>query len=314
MYLCYIDESGTSAVPGNTSHFVLAGISVPISRWKEADASVSAILSKYELAECEFHTAWLLRAYREQSLIQGFAQLDWNSRRSAVQRHRTAELLRLQKARDPGAYRATKKAYSHTRPYIHLARDERIRVVSEVAECVSGWRYARLFAECIDKIHFDPMRARKSVDEQAFEQVVSRFEQFLSNTDAKLKQSNFGLLVHDNNQTVAARHTDLMRRFHEHGTLWTRISKIIETPLFVDSRLTRLVQIADLCAYALRRYVENRETDLFDRVYARVDRARGVAVGIRHFSSRECNCKICVAHGPPPMSATAKNSKPAPTT
>jgi hypothetical protein len=28
-----------------------------------------------------------------------------------------------------------------------------------------------------------------------------------------------------------------------------RIDNIIETPLFVDSRLTRMVQIADLCSY-----------------------------------------------------------------
>ena len=32
MYLCYIDESGTSDIPGNTSHFILAGLSLPIWR------------------------------------------------------------------------------------------------------------------------------------------------------------------------------------------------------------------------------------------------------------------------------------------
>ena len=37
MYLCYIDESGTSVVPGNTSHFVLAGLSIPIVQWKGGD-------------------------------------------------------------------------------------------------------------------------------------------------------------------------------------------------------------------------------------------------------------------------------------
>jgi hypothetical protein len=33
MYLCYIDESGTPESSGNTSHFVLAGISIPIWHW-----------------------------------------------------------------------------------------------------------------------------------------------------------------------------------------------------------------------------------------------------------------------------------------
>ncbi|MCU7837088.1 MAG: DUF3800 domain-containing protein [gamma proteobacterium symbiont of Taylorina sp.] len=41
MYLCYIDESGTSSIPGNTSHFVLAGISVPIWHWKTCDKDIS---------------------------------------------------------------------------------------------------------------------------------------------------------------------------------------------------------------------------------------------------------------------------------
>ena len=33
MYLCYIDESGTSDIPGNTSHLILAGLSLPIWHW-----------------------------------------------------------------------------------------------------------------------------------------------------------------------------------------------------------------------------------------------------------------------------------------
>ena len=35
MYLLYIDESGVSNIPGNTSHFILTGISVPIWHWKD---------------------------------------------------------------------------------------------------------------------------------------------------------------------------------------------------------------------------------------------------------------------------------------
>jgi hypothetical protein len=60
-----------------------------------------------------------------------------------------------------------------------------------------------LFAECIDKLHFDPNRGGRSIDEQAFEQVVSRFEQYLVNAYESKGQKNYGLLVHDNNETVA---------------------------------------------------------------------------------------------------------------
>lgn len=161
---------------------------------------------------------------------------------------------------------------------------------------MSNWGYARLFAECIDKVHFDPMRTRCTVDEQSFEQVVSRFEQYLEHTGTTGEQRNYGLLVHDNNPTVAKKHTMLMRRFHQQGTLWTRIQRIIETPLFVDSRLTSMVQVADLCAYSLRRYLENQETDLFVRLFARADRAQNIVVGVRHFTRLDCVCDICSAH------------------
>ena len=43
MYLYYTDESGTSDIPGNTSHFVLAGVSIPIWHWRDADGEVIAI-------------------------------------------------------------------------------------------------------------------------------------------------------------------------------------------------------------------------------------------------------------------------------
>src|SRR4051812_23787282 len=105
MYLCYIDESGTSDVPGNTSHFVLAGISVPIAQWRNADREISLALSRYGLENEELHTAWLARKYLEQSKIPNFQALDWNDRRAAVTRYRTTELLRLQKLPNSKPYK-----------------------------------------------------------------------------------------------------------------------------------------------------------------------------------------------------------------
>ncbi|MBO4560892.1 MAG: DUF3800 domain-containing protein [Bacteroidaceae bacterium] len=37
VYFCYIDESGTPQIPGNTSHYVLCGISIPVKYWKKCD-------------------------------------------------------------------------------------------------------------------------------------------------------------------------------------------------------------------------------------------------------------------------------------
>lgn len=299
MYICYIDESGTADVPGNTSHFVLAGLSIPISSWRDADREITDVLAHYRLEKEELHTAWILRDYPEQTRIPGFETMDSATRRSAVERERVTHLLKLQRAQQNKTYRQQKKNYAHTRAYVHLTLAERKRLIDEIAQRVASWAFARLFAECIDKKHFDPTIMQRDIGEQAFEQVVSRFELYLANLSPDVEHRIFGILVHDNNQTVATKHTEMMRNFHQHGTLWTNIFRIIETPLFVDSKLTRMVQLADLCSYALRRYVENDETALFRTIFQRADSARGVAVGVRHFTRMTCACLICQAHRRP---------------
>lgn len=296
MFLCYVDESGTPDIPGNTSHFVLAGLSLPIWHWRNADREIITIKRRYALDEAEIHTAWLLRIYLEQSRINNFSKLSYKQRLSEVQKYRTKNLLQLQNSNNIRAYRQTKKNYAKTKAYAHLTLEERQNCVAQIADCVSNWGFARLFAECVDKLHFDPQRAQSPVDEQAFEQVISRFEQYLQNTDDRNGQRNYGLIVHDDNDTVKRKHTQLMRDFHWKGTLWTKIERIIETPLFVDSQLTSMVQIADLCGYSLRRYLENGESELFNKIYARADRIRETVVGVRHFTDEGCQCAICKRH------------------
>jgi predicted GNAT family acetyltransferase len=296
MHLIYIDESGTPEIPGNSSHFVLAGISIPILYWKVFDREIEQIKGKYGLQNKEIHTAWATRTYLEQSKIPDFERMNHVQRRAAVTRLRTVELLRLQREKNPAQYRQTKKNYAQTEDYIHLTRDERVRFIEEVARHVSQWGYARIFAECIDKTYIDTSITGKGIDEQAFEQVVTRFERYLQNLGTD-DPTCCGLIIHDNNQTVAKKHTMLMRKFYFSGTQWLKVEKIIETPLFVDSQLTSMVQLADLTAYAIRRYLENGEQKLFDIIYPRADRRKdGVVVGVRHFTSPTCACKICLQH------------------
>lgn len=299
MYFCYVDESGTPEIPGTSSHCILAGLSIPVSSWKGCDESIESIKERFGLAGQEIHVAWLLRPYLEQRRIANFGTLSYEQRRSQVQSYRTAELLQLQRSNKPKRYKQRRKDIRQTSEYVHLTEDERKDLVRQLAICVARWDFARLFAECVDKVHFDPVRARKTIAEQCFEQVVSRFEEFLQSISRGAPSPLLGLLIHDNNPTVAANHTALMNKYHKSGTLWTQIHQIIETPLFVDSQLTGMVQIADLCAYALRRYVENGEADLFDMVFQRADRKDGVVVGVRHFSKPACQCKICKAHRKP---------------
>ncbi|MFZ2095757.1 MAG: DUF3800 domain-containing protein [Anaerolineales bacterium] len=296
MYLCYLDESGTPEDSGNTSHFILAGLSVPIWYWKDCDRQIETIKKRYALENSEIHIAWILRPYIEQTKINNFDSMDYKDRRSQVEQLRRAELLRLRRSRNPKLYKQIRKNYRKTENYIHLTYRERERFIKDVAKRISGWGFARLFAECVDKIYFDPTKNPRNIDEQCFEQIVSRFEQYLTIIGKGSNDPCLGLLIHDNNETIALKHTNLMRAFHKSGTLWTKIKHIIETPLFVDSQLTSMVQVADVCAYVLRRYLENNEDALFDLIFTRADRKDDIVVGIRHFTKPQCTCKICTAH------------------
>ncbi len=219
-------------------------------------------------------------------------------RRRAARFGRNTHLLKLQQRKGGHkAYRQARKNYEKSEAYIHLTKHERLTLAEDVADTVGSWGFARLFAECIDKLHFDPNRSSRTVEEQAFEQVISRFERYLNNINSGQSQKTYGLTVHDNNETVSRKHTSLMRHFHQRGTLWTSVNDIIETPMFVDSSLTSMVQVADLCAYSLRRFVENGEENLFRRIFSRADRFGGNTVGVRHFSARNCVCQICQSHG-----------------
>ncbi len=296
MIFWYIDESGTPDVPGNTSHYILAGLAIPVAKWKFCETDIQRIKAKYLLENSEIHTGWILWPYFEQSKIKDFEKMDYRTRRYEVEKYRNAELLRLQSPRTSSQYHKTKKNYKSTRDYIHLTITERKNFILEIASLIGKWGFCRLFAECIDKIHFNPAATKLSVDEQAFEQVVTRFEHYLKIYSTTSKQTHYGLLIHDNNDTVKKKHTDLMKNFHRNGTFWTSINNIIETPMFVDSQLTSMVQLADVCSYSLRRYLEKKEELFFNEVFKCADKKDGKVVGVRHFSTHNCNCKICLAH------------------
>ena len=286
MYICYLDESGTPEASANSSHFVLLGLAIPAEKWKNYDQQIVDIKIKYALQDSEIHTAWMLRDYPEQKLIPDFRSLAFNERRKAMLGIRTMNLART---RTVNQNKELHKNYAKTSEYIHLSLDERRMAVVELAKLICGWNDSVLFAEAQDKTKAPSVKAF----DVAFEQIVTRFNTFLSRSG-----QSFGIIVQDNNPTMASRLTKEMRQYHAKGTLWSRIDRIIETPLFVDSQLTSMVQLADLCAYAVRRFCEKRERNLFDTISCRIDAKDGHLVGIRHFTGKyPCNCDICMAHG-----------------
>lgn len=288
MYLCYLDESGTPDPGANTDHFIFIGLAIPADTWKAKDLEVLAIKQRYGLGAEEIHTAWMMRDYPEQKRVPDFEGLDAGMRRKAVLGLRS---LNLGRSRSSNQTRSLQANYKKTAAYVHLTRDERRRCVHELAMLCGGWEDARLFAEAKDKTLAPELPAE--CFERAFEQVVTRFNTYLEKSG-----DSIGLLIQDNNSTISSRFTDLMRKYYLQGTTWRPITRIVETPLFVDSQLTSMVQIVDIAAYATRRFFEKKEEPLFEFFYPRFNRDAEKLVGLRHFTGATgCACRVCKDHG-----------------
>ena len=88
-------------IPGTTSHYVLAGLAVPVWHWRDCDREIGMIKQQFGLEDAEIHAAWILRKYSSQYKIDDFDNLNYDQRRYEVGKLRKSRLLALQKSGKP---------------------------------------------------------------------------------------------------------------------------------------------------------------------------------------------------------------------
>lgn len=238
MYLCYLDESGSPDDPNN-QHFVLVGMALPAHAWKQFDGAIASIKRPYGIEEAEIHTGWMMRPYSHEGKISSFSTLGWDERRLAVSKLRQARESALAAAGDALRLKRAVIERKKTAAYVHLTHEERVAVVRKISERVSSWQDVRLFGGAIDRAWFNKTPRHLGMFEFAFDNIVNRLQLFLTNRAKFLQGSGrtveakdcIGILIEDNNATIASKVTLLMRKFHKQGTVFNAIDRIIETPL-----------------------------------------------------------------------------------
>jgi len=70
-----------------------------------------------------------------------------------------------------------------------------------------------------------------------------------------------------------------------------RLHALVETPFFVDSKSTRLMQLADMLSYSFFRAYNAGDWDWANRVLPSFARSEGALL---HFTSGACSCPACV--------------------
>ena len=86
----------------------------------------------------------------------------------------------------------------------------------------------------------------------------------------------------------------LSREFRKIGTRWGSLKNIADTPFFVDSRASRLVQLADHVAYSVFRRYNTGDAQYMDIIASRFDESDGVYHGLSH---KHADRFICTCHG-----------------
>ncbi len=209
----------------------------------------------------------------------------------------TAELDKLAQtfdAADPESveFHASEIFSRRDRPWNSLKhRDEARGTIRAVLQVLGrANESARAFACAVHKKSFpnqDPM-------EVAFEELCRRFDLYLNRLRSAGDRQR-GLLILDE----SAHETSLQRlakQFRKVAGRWAVVRNLADTPLFVDSRVSRVVQLADHIAYAVFRRYEHGDTQYFDLIASRFDSADGVVHGLVHrqLIDPRCMCLACV--------------------
>lgn len=296
MYILYLDESGVpERHESQTSHYVFLGMAVHEGTWFALDKQVQGVKRRYargDLEDFELHAAWLRRPFPEQEKVPGFVELGTAARYEAVQGVRQREMQEEWPQLSSKHRRERSRTYRYTDPYVHLSYPERVQLLDDAVGIVGSYRHGvTLFAEAIDK---DALRPGVDPIDQAFTQVVTRFEAFLKR---RRQPKQWGILAIDHDEHKASRLASMLRRFQREGARWREIDRVIEAPFFFESETSSGVQVTDLCAYALRRYLENSEEKWFSIIFNKFDRTTTGLHGIRHYTRAGCPCMICRERG-----------------
>jgi hypothetical protein len=131
--------------------------------------------------------------------------------------------------------------------------------------------------------------------EVAFEEICNRFNLFLQRLNNRASENQRGLIVMDDTKHEKPLQA-LARHFRVNGGRWRKFRNLAEVPMFVDSRASRLVQLADLVAFATWRRYEHQDGRFFEDLLPYFDTEGGVIHGlVHHRRSGQCFCPACAS-------------------
>ena len=207
----------------------------------------------------------------------------------------TTELDKIQQKYFPGITIGIPFHGSHIRAgkgqFRALGETKQRELLSDLYPIIGGSTFPNLVAFGT-VAHITYVKNFDQVLHDVFQDICQRFNTFLLRL-AQRGRPEKGLLIIDRAHESHYRH--LISEFQQSGTKYGYIGNIIDIPYFAGLADTRMLQLADLCAYATYRRYENSDHSLFDVIVDQFDhRVLKKPDGLKHFTTvKGCTCEAC---------------------
>lgn len=208
--------------------------------------------------------------------------------------HLSTELDKLALSIDPinpnsVEFHASEIFSRRTAPWAKMSKSEAQGVIKAVLKIVANSNNSTTaFACAIHKSSYveDGLKL-------AFEDLCQRFDIYLTRMNAEGDRQKGLLILDDSSYETTLQ--ELATNFRKSGTQWGNLKHLAETPLFVNSKASRIVQLADHIAYAVFRRYNAGDTHYFDIIAHRFHQSNGVIHGLAHKQKGNptCMCNAC---------------------
>jgi len=209
--------------------------------------------------------------------------------------HISSELDKLAETIDPSnpsgiEFHASEIYSRRTAPWNKMTPDEARGIIKAVLRIIANSNNStNLFATAVHKASYPAEDGLK----MAFEDMCQRYDWYLSKYSFEGERQK-GLLILDQSsyETILQ---DLAKNFRKSGTQWGKIKHLADVPFFVNSKASRIIQLADHIAYAVFRKYNAYDTQYFDIIASKFYQSDNIVHGLTHKQkiNHTCMCQAC---------------------
>lgn len=154
-------------------------------------------------------------------------------------------------------------------------KEKRFQAIQDILQVLANSHISnRIFASVIKKSSISPT----DPVEAAFEHLSNRFDLYLMRL-YRNHDTQRGIIIFDKSTYESSLQT-LATNFRTVGHRWGVLRNLAEVPLFLDSKASRLIQLADIIAYVIFRYFEISDNRFFPLIENRFDSEGGTVHGL----------------------------------